>query len=246
MSGRALTIVSYNVHGCVGTDFVHDPDRVVAVLRELDADVIGLQEVDCRTGPESALHQLRYIADALDLQAIAGPTLMRSRGEYGNGLLTRLPVRRVEWLDLSQRGREPRGAVDACLAVDGEEIRIIVTHLGLWPAERRAQIRKLTSALAAVEQPLVLLGDINEWLAWGRPLRYLHRAFGFAPSMRSFPSPFPVFSLDRVWVRPNAALREVRAVTTPLTRRASDHLPVCARVEIDRLWERGAPGSSPE
>jgi endonuclease/exonuclease/phosphatase family metal-dependent hydrolase len=230
-----LTIVSYNVHRCVGTDMVHDPDRIVRVLRGLEADVIGLQEVDSRASEDSALHQLRYIADALDMHAIAGPTLMRGHGMYGNGLLTRLPVSVVQWIDLSQPHREPRGAIDARLEVDGATVRVIATHLGLGPSERRAQIKKLVSTLAAAPEPLVLLGDINEWLAWGRPLRYLHRAFGQAPGARSFPSVLPLFKLDRVWVRPNAALRELEVARSDLTRVASDHLPVRARVDLDRL-----------
>ena len=61
----------------------------------------------------------------------------------------------------------------------------------------------------------------------------LHRRFGPMPSLRTFPSRFPVFALDRIWVQPRASLLDVRVHRTPLARRASDHLPLTARVRLE-------------
>lgn len=219
-----LRIASYNVHRCIGTDGRHDPDRVAAVIRELDADVIGLQEVACRRGPRG-IDQLAYLAQATGLHAIGGPTVCAADGERGNALLTRWPVSATRHIDLSIQRREPRGALDVTLDLDGAALRVVVTHLGLRAGDRRRQVATLLGLLAGAER-LVLLGDFNEWFPAAAALRRLHGSLGHALGVRSFPSRRPLFALDRIWVRPRVALAAFAAHTSPLTRVASDHLPV--------------------
>ena len=112
----------------------------------------------------------------------------------------------------------------------GETVRVIVTHLGLKPYERRFQVRKILSLLkdTPIAERLVVLGDINEWLPLGRPLRWLNGLLGHSPAERSFPARWPLFALDRVWVRPRNALLAFGAHRSPLAALASDHLPVKA------------------
>ena len=226
-----MIVATYNVHRCIGVDRRHDPDRVAAVIRELDADVVGLQEVDAQPEREDGLDQVAYLANATGFVGIAGPTLRRHHGQFGNALLTRRPVLGVRMLDLSVLGREPRGAIDADLAVEGAACRVVVTHLGLSGRERRRQVATLLAALAAPAPSgtTVVIGDLNEWLGVGRVLRRLPVGFT-GRAAASFPSWFPVLSLDGVLVRPAAALTGLRAHRTQLARVASDHLPVLAEV----------------
>src|SRR4029079_146454 len=103
-------------------------------------------------------------------------------GQYGNAVLTRLPILTVRRVDLSVPGREPRGALDLELDAPGSVLRIIATHLGLAPTERRQQIRRILASLPkSRDDPVVLMGDLNEWFLWGRSLRWLRRHFGHAP-----------------------------------------------------------------
>jgi endonuclease/exonuclease/phosphatase family metal-dependent hydrolase len=230
-----LRIASYNIHECVGGDGRRDPERVALVLRELDADVIGLQEVDARLGITRTSMQMQYLANTLRLHAVSGPTRQRGSGHYGNALLTRRPVLDVRHVDLTVYRREPRGAIDADLDVDGAVVRVIVTHLGLLPGERRTQVRRLLDILGQTRSDVViLLGDINEWFAVGRPLRWLHARLGRTAGVASFPAARPVFALDRIWVHPRPALLSVAAHTSPTARTASDHLPVMADVGLER------------
>lgn len=225
-----LRIASYNIHCCVGTDRRLDAARVAGVIAEMGCDTIGLQEVDSRSGDRHDSIQLDYLAEATGMQAIAGHTIVRHEGHFGNALLTRRPVLAVRRHNLSVAGREPRGAIDADLEVDGRLVRVFVTHLGLRPAERRYQVRRMLELVQEVppEQPVVVLGDINEWLPMGRPLRWLHGLLGQTPAERSFPSRLPMFALDRVWVRPHAALLAFGTHRSSAARVASDHLPVKA------------------
>jgi endonuclease/exonuclease/phosphatase family metal-dependent hydrolase len=233
MTAGHLRVASYNIHECVGGDGRRDPARIAEVLREIDADVIGLQEVDARPGETNASMQMQYLAAALGHHAIAGPTLQRFGGEYGNALLTRRPVLDVRHVDLTVYRREPRAALDVDLDVDGTPVRVVVTHLGLLPGERRTQVRRLLDRLGDDRSDIVVLcGDINEWFAVGRPLRWLHARLGRTPGIPTFPAAFPVFALDRIWVHPRAALAKQAAHASAAARRASDHLPMIADIRI--------------
>jgi endonuclease/exonuclease/phosphatase family metal-dependent hydrolase len=229
----SLVVATYNVHGCAGRDGRVVPQRTLAVARALDADVIALQELDWN--PAHATHRLAAFAESLHVEAVAGPTLLRTHGHYGNAVLTRLPIARVDRVDLSVPGREPRGAIDLVLRHGVNSIRVIATHLGLSPRERRAQVLLLAQRLARGPRGLtILLGDLNEWFLWGGPLRRLRRQFGRSPAPATFPARCPVFALDRIWVRPRACLASLRVHDTALAREASDHLPLRAEVRLGK------------
>lgn len=224
MRTPALRLATWNVHGFVGADRRRDPRRTVEVLRGLDADVIALQEVD---GDDD----FEMLGTELGMEAIAGPTLSRAGGRYGNLLLTRWPPRRIRRIDLSLPGLEPRGAIDVLLVVQGSAVRIVATHLGLRRHERARQARDLCDALdAESEGPVVLLGDLNEWR---RPLA----GTGLAPLVRrlprrsrraTFPARVPLLALDRVLVDAPGAPFRVRLAEVSKARLASDHLPLRA------------------
>lgn len=224
-----LAVATYNVHRCIGGDGRYDPDRTLDVIRELDVDVIALQELEWR--PEAALHVLDELAHHTGYTPVAGPTLFRGDGHYGNALLTRLAVRRIDRLDLSVPGREARGAIDIELEAERGVVRILATHLGLRAGERRMQTQRLLAGIEERPAPTVLMGDLNEWLLWGRPLRRLRAHFGRAPAPATFPARWPVLALDRIWVEPARMLRDVRAHRSALAHAASDHLPLRAVID---------------
>lgn len=281
-TAHTLKIASYNIHGGIGSDRHFVPNRIVEVLREIDADIIALQEVESRT---TGFDMLNFLGDALSLKAIPGPTLLSANGDYGNGILTRLPILTTRRIDLSFPDREARGAIDIELRnvieplnnmerrsdIDRRRIiesnadsrlrdnielkpkvdlkidrklnisetaapalRVIATHLGLHPAERRAQVQQLLAILESDRKlPTIFLGDVNEWFLMGRPLRWLHRHFLQTPSPATFPAKFPIFALDRIWVKPRAMLVDIYAHRSKLSRKASDHLPIVAIINVE-------------
>jgi endonuclease/exonuclease/phosphatase family metal-dependent hydrolase len=236
--------VSYNVHSCRGTDGRVDADRVGAVIRDLNADVVGLQEVDCRFRDAEGKDQLTRLAEVTGSKAIPGPTIRAQGGFYGNGILTRQPAIDVIQTSLSYRRREPRGMMDVILDVGGARVRVIVTHFGLLARERRHQVDVVLNILQSEQDvttpprtfdALVLAGDFNEWRPNSVTLARLHEALGRAPAVRTFPSRLPLLALDRIWVRPREALVDSMAVKTKTARVASDHLPVRAVLDLARL-----------
>lgn len=229
MQHSRIRIATYNIHGGLGHDGHVVPKRIVRVLAEMDADVVALQEVE---GRATGFDMLEYLRHETGMAAIAGPTLLRETGDYGNGMLTRCKVVRVRRLDLSIDRHEPRGALDVELDCAGWHLRVLATHLGLHPGERRQQVRMLLRELED-QRPVttVLMGDLNEWFLWGGPLRWLHAHFRETPAPATFPTRLPLLALDRIWVKPRRLLRRLEVHRTRLARIASDHLPLTAELE---------------
>jgi endonuclease/exonuclease/phosphatase family metal-dependent hydrolase len=227
-----IKLATWNLHRCVGRDGVMSPQRCAAVLQEIDADIIALQEVDSCPGQEDDM--LAYLARETGYSAIAGMTMVRRGIHYGNAVLTRLPAREVHRWDLSVPGREPRGALDVQFKAAQHRLQIIATHLGLRPGERREQVKRLLPRFNIERNDVVVLaGDLNEWFLWGRPLRMLHRIFPDTPHRRTWPTAPPLFALDRVWVHPRRALRNLSVHRSAMTRIASDHRPLIAVIDFE-------------
>ncbi len=225
-----LTVASYNIHAGIGHDQQFNMHRIAAVINELDADIIALQEVEHQLIEDE--HLLQFITNQTDYTLISGITFKRGDYDYGNVVLSRYPVSQYHCHDLSIQDREPRGLIEAHLKINNDDIIIMATHLGLSPLERRLQVQKILSLLPIDNDKLtVLLGDLNEWFLWGRPLRWLKRYFKQSRNSATFPAKWPLLSLDKIWVSPSSSLLDVYAHSSPLARIASDHLPIIAKIK---------------
>lgn len=230
MSAPAFRAATYNVHAHVGRDGRRDPARVSAVIAELDADVVALQEF---TYPlETALETRTPVVLTADRYECAlGPTRSTIAQCFGNALLTRHRLIDVHRIDLSIARREPRGALAATIEVKGASVHVLAAHLGLRVPERRFQVRQIVDYLDSVRyERLIVLGDFNDWLPGRTVVHVLDARLGRFRKPRSFPSARPIVSLDRIWVQPKNAVLSIGAHRSPLARAASDHLPVVADI----------------
>ncbi|PZQ47120.1 MAG: EEP domain-containing protein [Rhodovulum sulfidophilum] len=233
MADTAL-FASYNVHKCVGSDRRFDPGRIAAVIAEINPDVIALQEADRRFGDRAGLLDLAALREATGLEPVPVANGHRGHGWHGNLLLTRGgATRRVRQVTLP--GLEPRGALMADIELTTGAIRVLGVHLGLLRHSRLLQVNSLLShAVELTDLPVILMGDMNEWRRERRSALLGFDA-GLGPMQRgvpSFPAYYPVLALDRMVARPAGILGQVEVHDSPLARRASDHLPIKARVTL--------------
>ncbi len=233
--GRDLVrVASYNIHKAIGNDGTYDPVRTISVIAEIDADIIALQEVDRRLGDRKGRLNLATLEKETGLTLVPLAARPLSHGWHGNALFYRRgTVIRAERLHLPHA--EPRGAVLAEFDIGGRRLRVVAAHLGLLSRTRRLQMERLRVHLEAREpMPTLLCGDFNEWRP-GRtnsPLERLSPLFQTANAVPSFPSRRPVFPLDRIFGWPDGLISDFSAHDSPVARRASDHLPVKAVIDL--------------
>jgi endonuclease/exonuclease/phosphatase family metal-dependent hydrolase len=235
-AGATGTLVaSYNVHKCIGVDRKFDPDRTSRVIREIDPDLIALQEADNRFGNRDGLLDLARLELETGLVPVPISANGNGHGWHGNVLLFKKGVvRDVHQIKLP--GLEPRGAVVADIDLDGNRtLRVIAAHLGLLRRSRSQQARVVLDLMNSTDaKPTLLLGDLNEWRLGNRSaLNTLHSSFGpLPPAVPTFPSHLPLLALDRIMANQHGMISAVKAHDTPLSRVASDHLPLTAFVRL--------------
>lgn len=229
-----LTFASYNIRKAVGLDQRRDPDRILSILREIDADVVALQEADMRFGSRSSVLPLSAILDHSPYQAVHFGRRPDSIGWHGNALLVRrgIPVLDAEPLHLPRL--EPRGAVRADLNFNGQRLRVVGMHLDLSGLRRRRQLKTILSHLQTCDEdcPSVLMGDFNQWSAQRGAMKEFGPGWQVINPGRSFPAPRPVASLDRIVTSDHWRVIESGVHQSALAKRGSDHLPVFASLGL--------------
>jgi endonuclease/exonuclease/phosphatase family metal-dependent hydrolase len=239
------------MHKAVGLDGRRDPHRVLRVLQEIDADVVALQEADRRVGGRASTvpHALidshgmykpvhfgvRHKRTLEGVRKHADRLLKvdtRNIGWHGNAILVKHHVGVLDCAALDLPTLEPRGAVIAELLIGDRPLRVVGMHLDLSGLWRRRQMRAIIEAIQRRPHKMatVLMGDTNEWRTEGGCLRDLNGEFRIAPTGPSFHARHPVAALDRIIVHKDLSIEAAGVHMSPAARRASDHLPIWARL----------------
>jgi endonuclease/exonuclease/phosphatase family metal-dependent hydrolase len=232
--GQEITIASYNVHRWTGLNGRARPDAARAgfVISEIGADVIALQEV-LRT--HDGDDPLEALCDGMGMHLAFAATRMHKRGELGNAILSRFPISAISVLDISYSRIERRGALAAQFDTPAGKLGLVATHLSLVDRTRHRQVQELLDHPQLNSGPAVLVGDMNAWRRCRASQNLedtLHRHNNVKwPS--TFPAARPILALDRIYAK-GVDIVEVNAHDTMASRRASDHLPVTARVQISK------------
>lgn len=239
-----FTVVTYNIHYCIGTDRRFSPARIARIIKLLGADIIALQEVGWHYRGRADFDQFEYLRQKTGYAVHAGLTRSHEAAHFGNALLTRTPVRNLRLMDLSVAFRAPRGAIDADVEIDGRKLRVINVHLGLDPWERRSQVAQIVDALGPPgDQPTLLMGDFNDWRVQAPAFAPLKAHFPHVAAPPSFHTRRPLLRYDRLYASPGFRVLDSHIVQNRLARRASDHMPVLGRL-IEESAPAGMPGSN--
>jgi endonuclease/exonuclease/phosphatase family metal-dependent hydrolase len=240
-----MLVATYNAHRGLGPSPTGPfrPDRIARVVAEIRPDLIALQEAQHYLRPGLAMLDAEAIERGLGLRLLRLPGVAHRPGDHqgwrGNLVLVRRDAEILRApVGLRLGGLEPRGGVLAELDLGWGPFRLIAAHLSLGAERRRRQAEALLDAMnagAGGGMPTLLLGDLNEWRPGGSALGVLEPAFGEPPPAPTFPSFRPLFSLDRIMGHPRGLVPGVEVHDTPLARRASDHLPLKARLDTAAL-----------
>jgi endonuclease/exonuclease/phosphatase family metal-dependent hydrolase len=232
-----IRIATYNIHRCRGMDRRVVPARIIDVLRDIDADVVALQEV-VGAGPAGA-GQAEEIGACLGMGWVMASVRTLRKHQFGNVILSRHPIVHHSQYDLSWRTCEARACQRADLDIAGHMLHIYNVHLGTAVLERRYQAGRLASFVhdRRVNGPKVILGDFNEWMRGlaTKTLSALFESVDISAHLnrrRTYPGLFPVVHLDHIYYEGRV---EVLSVEMPRTRKslmASDHLPLVANLRI--------------
>lgn len=209
-----VRLVSYNIRKAVGLDWRRDPNRILEVLAEVDADIVVLQEADRRMGNRAGVLPLDRV-EALGYELAEVSIRPQSHGWHGNVILSRVAIMETHRIPIP--AIEPRGAIAAEIA----GLTVIGTHLGLTPGVRRRQLAALCDV---VEGATLIAGDFNEW----NKLRVTTGEV-ITPGP-SFHAARPRACLDR-FISFGVDVKNAYVHHSDRARQASDHLPVVLEFE---------------
>ncbi len=174
-----LRVITYNIHRAIGLDRRFLPERIINILRDHDADIVLLQEVDHGVPRSREIDMAAVISEALDYPwYAAGYNVRLSKGQYGNATLSRYPIIRERNIDLTMANSKRRGCQHTTIEIETAsssiQLEVFNLHLGLSALERQRQagilIRSPELQGISAHTPCIVGGDFNDWLSRLRSL----------------------------------------------------------------------------
>lgn len=238
-----LRILCYNIHYGQGNDGVYDLERLAAVIKAVDPDLVALQEVDVMVRRSGQVHQAEELGKLTGLDVYYGPTQHFEGGLFGNAVLTKLPVSRV-WIQplpyteaTPELTTYPRGFVAVTVKTPGgKDVRVVSTHFQHnVEADRVAEAEAVNRYLAVESEkiPTILAGDINA-TPDSEPMKMLHSKWTNAidpEAAPTVPSKDPKSRIDYILYRQGDPFEIVETKVIPEAM-ASDHRPVFAVMRV--------------
>ena len=241
-----FSVMTYNVHSCIGTDRKLSPLRIAEVIDRCNADIVALQELDAGLPRTQMTDQAHLIALTLEMSFHFHSSIHMMEGGYGNAVLSRGDVRLIKAgaipADPLHPSFERRGAVWVEVELGGHKIQVLATHFGLNRGERVSQARAVTGhewlEHPECRHPAILCGDFNAtagsyvYRLLTRHMHDVQRSLKGRLPRGTWPAQLPFMRIDHLLASRDLKVRSVSVPRTPLTRVASDHLPLVATLEL--------------
>jgi len=243
---KTFSVMTYNVHSCIGTDGQISPLRIAEVIDRCNPDIVALQELDAGLSRTEMIDQAHLIAMTLEMSFHFHSSIQVKEGGYGNAILSRSPVQLIKAgaipIEPLHPSFERRGAVWAEVELAGSKIQVVATHFGLNRGERVCQAKAITGpewlGHPECRPPTILCGDFNAlagssvYRLLTRHLRDVQRGVKGRLPRGTWPAQLPFMRIDHMFITPNLKVRSVTVPKSPLTRLASDHLPLVVTLEL--------------
>jgi endonuclease/exonuclease/phosphatase family metal-dependent hydrolase len=225
-----LRVMAYNIHHGEGMDSVVDLERIAELIREVDPDLVALQEVDSVTERTGRVDQAAELGRLTGMTPVFGSFMPYQGGAYGMAVLSRWPVLESANLRLPD-GLEPRTSVDMTVRTPAGDrrLRFVGIHFYATEPERLAQAQRLEELLESEEGPVILAGDFNS-TPGSTVMSHLGRTWVIVDKGEdhlTFPSWTPEREIDFLLLRPDSAFQVLRhrPMDEPVI---SDHRPLVA------------------
>ncbi|HET8744823.1 MAG TPA: endonuclease/exonuclease/phosphatase family protein [Ramlibacter sp.] len=245
-----LTVMTVNIHKGFTTfnrKFILPELR--DAIRKVGADVVFMQEVlgtheghsrKIADWPEAPPYE--FLADEIWPQHAYGRNAVYPKGHHGNAVMSKFRIVHYRNHDVSISGPERRGLLHCVLEVPGYEkqVHTICVHLGLAEVHRQQQLDllcQITHSEMPPDAPLIVAGDFNDWRRRANDVLWreagLREIFvtAYGEPAKTFPSIFPVLSLDRIYVRNCSVHLPVVLPRRPWSH-LSDHAPLVAEIQL--------------
>ncbi|MCK4257324.1 MAG: endonuclease/exonuclease/phosphatase family protein [Halanaerobiales bacterium] len=220
-----LRVMTFNIHYGMGSDEKLDLDRIAQLIIDEEVDIVGLNEVDRWLLRSKMTDQIQVLGEEVKMNYFFSATIHFGLGQYGNGVLASFPIVNPSGEKLPRfLKREQRGLIGFTTYIDGLEVKIIITHLGLNPVERQKQLDFLQDKINEIEMPLILIGDFNS-----DPTALVMRKFLQSTGLKvnsykpTFPANNPDLKIDYILT---SAEWELVEEIKPISTLSSDHLPL--------------------
>ncbi|MDC0601818.1 endonuclease/exonuclease/phosphatase family protein [Aliiglaciecola sp.] len=244
--GHKLRVMTYNVHSCIGMDGKLSPHRIARVISQYQPDVISLQELDVGKSRSGKIDQAYAISKYLQMTFHFHPVMHVEEEQYGNAILTHLPVKLVRAGNYpyqpTKPNQEPRGVIWVEIILNGKRIQVLNTHLGLTRSERQLQVATLLGSKwissAKERGPVILCGDFNAFPHSSvhksilSKLQDVQMAQASQLPRNTFFGRFPTVRIDHIFVDETTKILYCDVPRSKLSRTASDHLPLVTDIQI--------------
>lgn len=234
-----IRVLTYNIHHGVGLDEKLDLARIAALIKEQNADIVALQEVDRGVERTAKRDLAAELGELTGMNIFFGPNIRHQGGDYGNAVLTRFPIKLKRNSPLTMVGPgEQRGVIQLLLDVHGTDVLFLNTHLDSRKddAERILSADELTQLVAAAAEktPVIVCGDFNAVpasKAYAKMKTVLADAWELAGKGFGFTIPVenPRRRIDYIWIS-KATIEPVQMKVLRST--ASDHLPLLGEFRL--------------
>lgn len=223
-----LNVMTFNIRHGRGLDGKVNLQRIVEVIKQEHIDIVTLNEVDRMFSIRSNfVDQSSWLANELKMDFVFGPALSLKRGDYGNAILSKLPIIKHEnyIFRLKPPVAEPRAILEATISVDNSFISLLTSHFSIHPILHRKQLQFF---LEYSSYPCILMGDLNR----GQNSRSYRKLTGkyhdcsLNNPLPTYPARGPRSRLDFIFVSKHFDVLQTRVIQS----HASDHLPVVAQL----------------
>ncbi len=241
-NAEKLTLMTFNIRSANNENGSVELEKIIEEIREAEADIIGLQEVERMMPRSDYKDQIRIIAEELDYHYYYGGNINILGVQYGNALLSKYPIQNASNHRLPKEKLEPRGMIEADINIDGSLWHVYVTHLGLDSKERNKQIKYINQVITQKSKNILLMGDFNNHPD-SLEMKILDECMiDSAVALNCFDhytfawkDEIPNVRIDRIYTSENIGIlnHEVKPSTV------SDHMRVVTQISINNLQEEG-------